>query len=128
LNSWILINFYKQFRQKVNAFKNARDWAKTQQNKLIIVANNRVTDILKEIFILELSIYSMSQLSIKSIILDFEISIDKLSQKVSWDSSLFCKRLKKELEKRSSNFDLKIRFNKSCFEVYNRFRSRDWRF
>ena len=82
---------------------------------------------LKKTFILELSIYNISQFSIKSIILDSEISIDKLSQKIDQNSSFFCKYLKSEFERRSSNFNLKICFNKSCSEVYNKSRSRDRR-
>ncbi len=56
-DNWILTNSYKQFWQKANIFRNAKDWTKLQQNKLIAVTNSRITDIFKEISILEFSIY-----------------------------------------------------------------------
>ena len=59
-NSWILTDFYKQFRQEISVFRNIRNWTKLKQDKLIAVVNSRITNNLKKIFILQFSIYYIS--------------------------------------------------------------------
>lgn len=121
LGDWALTSSYEQFRQEASAFRNARDWAKSQRDELIAVANSRVTDILKETFTLESSIHRMSQSSIEPITLKFETLIDELSQEVGQDSRLSHKRQKRELEKRFSNPNLK---KENCSKVYSKSRSK----
>lgn len=60
LDDWALTSSYEQFQQGTSAFRNARDWAKTQRDELIVVVNNRVIEMLNETFILESSTYRMS--------------------------------------------------------------------
>ena len=50
----------------------------------------------------------MSQFITEPVTLESDTSADELSQDLSQGSSLSYKRLKKELEKRSYNLDLKI--------------------
>lgn len=124
LGGWALTGSYEQFRQGVSAFRNARDWARTQRDGLITAANGRATGMLKETSTLEPSIHSTSQLSIEPITLDSETSADELSEEVGQGSRLSYKRLKSEPERRSSDPDLKLRPKKSCSGAYSRSRSR----
>jgi len=124
LGGWALTGSYEQFRQGTSAFRNARDWAKTQRDELIAVANNRVTGMLNETSTLESSTYRMSQPSIEPITLESETSADELSQEVGQGSRLSHKRQKREPGKRSSNPALKTRPTKMCSGANSRSRSR----
>lgn len=53
------------FRRGVGAFRNARDWAKEQRDRLIAAANSRVTDMPKEESTVSPSSCSMSQSTIE---------------------------------------------------------------
>lgn len=68
-----------QFREGTGAFRNARDWAKTQRDELIAAANGRVIGMPKETSVLESSTHSMSQSTIEPIALESETSADELS-------------------------------------------------
>lgn len=91
------------FRRGVGAFRNARDWAKEQRDRLIAAANSRVTDMPKEESTLESSSCSMSQSTTEPVVLESEKSADELSQDMGRYSRPSNKRLKREPEKCSSN-------------------------
>jgi len=114
VGGWALTGSIGQFREGTGAFRNARDWAKTQRDELIAAANGRVIGMPKETSVLESSTHSMSQSTIEPVALESETSADELSHK----------RLKREPEKRSSNSDLKIRPKKSYSGATSRSRSR----
>ncbi len=124
LRSFAMTDTAERFREGAGAFRNARDWAKTQQDELIAVANSRVLGIHKETSILESSAYSMSQSIIETVVLESETSADELSQDIGQGSSFSHKRLKREPEKRSSNPNLKARLKKSYSGADIRSRSR----
>ena len=113
LGGWALTGSSKQFREGASAFRNARDWAKTQRDELIAAANSRVVGIPRETSTLEPSTQSISQSTIGPGALESETSADELSQDVGRGSSLSNKPLKREPERRSSNPDPKIRPKKS---------------
>lgn len=91
------------FRRGAGAFRNARDWAKEQRDRLIAAANSRVTDMPKEESTLESSSCSMSQSTTEPVVLESEKSADELSQDMGRYSRPSNKRLKREPEKCSSN-------------------------
>lgn len=124
LGGWALTGSIGQFREGTSAFRNARDWAKTQRDELIAAANDRVVGMLRDASTLEHSTQSMSQSTIKLNAPESETSADELSQDVGQGSSLSHKRLKREPEKRSSNPDLKARPKKSYSGANSRSRSR----
>ncbi len=124
LRSFAMTDTAERFREGAGAFRNARDWAKTQRDELIAVANCRVSGMPKETSTLESSTHSMSQSTIEPVAPESETSADERSQDVGRGSSLSNKRLKRELEKRSSNSDLKIHPKKSYSGVNSRSRSR----
>lgn len=124
LRSFTMTDTAERVHKRADVFRNARDWAKTQQDKLIAVVNDRVSDMLKETSTLESSTHSMSQSTIEPVAPESETLMNKLFQNVGWGFSLFNKHLKRELKKRSSNPDLKIRLKKSYSEVNSRSCSR----
>jgi len=124
LRSFAMTDTAERFREGAGAFRNARDWAKTQRDELIAVANGRVPGMHKETSILESSAHSVSQSTIEPVALESETSADELSQDVGQGSSFSHKRLKREPEKRSSNPDLKARLKKSYSGADIRSRSR----
>jgi hypothetical protein len=60
LNTFVIIDTIRRFRVEVIAFRNARDWAKKQRDKIIVIANDSVIKSSRDTFNLELSIYIMS--------------------------------------------------------------------
>lgn len=82
LRGWLLTDTPESFRQGAGAFRNARDWAKEQRDRLIAAANGRVTDMPKEASTLESSSHSMTQSTIEPAGLESETSADELSQDV----------------------------------------------
>ena len=48
LRGWLLTDTPETFRQAVGAFRNARDWAKTQRDEIIAAANGRLTGMPRE--------------------------------------------------------------------------------
>ena len=124
LRGWLLTDTPETFRQGVGAFRNARDWARTQRDELIVTANGRPTAMPGETSTLEPSTHSISQSTIELDALESETSADELSQDVGQSSSFSYKRLKREPEKRSSNPDLRIHPKKSYSGASNRSRSR----
>jgi len=124
LRSFAMTDAAERFREAASAFRNARDWAKTQRDELIAAANGRVMDMPRETSTLEPSLHSMSQSTIEMVALESETSADELSQDVSRGSSLANKRRKREPEKHSSNPDLRIRPKKTYSGANSRSRSR----
>ena len=124
LRSFAMTDAAERFREGASAFRNARDWAKEQRDGLVAAANTRVMGIPKETPSLEPSTHSVSQSTTYPDTPDSETSADELSQDVGRGSSLSNKRLKRELEKRSSNPDLKVRPKNSYSGASSRSRSR----
>lgn len=124
LRSFAMTDAAERFREGASAFRNARDWAKTQRDELIAAANGRVTGIPRETSTLEPSSHSMSQSTMDPDAPESETSVDELSQDVGPGSSHSRKRLKRNPEKRSSNSDMKIHAKKSYSGAKSRSRSR----
>lgn len=124
LNTFAITGTAERFREGIGAVRNARDWAKEQRDGHIAAVNGRVIGIPKETFILEPSIYSISQFTIGPDIVEFETSADELSQDFGPGSSFSNKRRKGEPEKRSPNADIKTRFKKGHSGACSRSRSR----
>jgi hypothetical protein len=124
LRGWLLTDTPETFRQGVGAFRNARDWAKEQRDRLIATTNGRIMGMPRDAFTLEPSTHSMSRSSIEPDAPESETSADELSQDVGQGSGLSHKRLKREPEKHSSNPVLKIRPKKSYSGANSRPRSR----
>ena len=124
LRSFAMTDTAERFREGASAFRNARDWAKTQRDELIAVANGRVTGMSQETPSLGFSTHCVSQSTIETDAPESEISADELCQDVGRGSSLPKKRLKREPEKFSSKPDTRIRFNKSYSGADSRSRSR----
>ena len=64
LRGWLLTDTPGTLRQGVGAFRNARDWAEEQRDRLIASANGRVIEMPRDASTLEPSTHSMSQSTI----------------------------------------------------------------
>ncbi len=124
LNTFAITGTAERFREGVTAFRNARDWAKEQRDRVIATANGSVMRSPRDTSNLELSTYSM-QSTIEPDALESETSADELSQDVDKASSLLYKRLKRVPQKRAPKSDLKCRPKKSSSEANCRSRSRN---
>ncbi|KAI9765135.1 MAG: hypothetical protein M1839_005613, partial [Geoglossum umbratile] len=95
LRSFSMIDTPERFREGASAFRNARDWAKEQRDKLTAAANGRVMDMPTETSTLESSSYSMlSSSTTEPTLLESDTSADELSQVMSTFTNPPNKRLK----------------------------------
>ncbi|KAL8894237.1 MAG: hypothetical protein Q9207_008530 [Kuettlingeria erythrocarpa] len=124
LNTFAITGTADRFREGVTAFRNARDWAKEERDRLIDAANGRVTGTPGETSTSQPSTQSISQSTIEPAALESETSADDLSKDAGPGFNLFHKRLKREPEKHLFNSNLKTRIKKSHSGANSRSRSR----
>ncbi|KAI9765644.1 MAG: hypothetical protein M1840_007201 [Geoglossum simile] len=125
LGAWALTGSSRQFREGAGTFRNARDWAKEQRDKLIVDANSRVVDISAETSTSgSLGSGMLSLSTIEPTLHESDTSADELALDMSASVPLPPKCLKGGLEKCYSKPDQKRRPKTSSSKASRRSRRR----